>query len=38
MTEQVEQKLVNLGQLKKAIDKKGSSTSQSQDQYAKLLK
>lgn len=37
MTEQVEQKLVNLGQLKKAIDKKGSSTSQSQDQYAKAI-
>lgn len=36
MTEQVEQKLVNLGQLKKAIDKKGS-TSQSQDQYAKAM-
>lgn len=37
MTEQVEQKLVNLGQLKKAIDKKAGSTSQSQDQYAKAI-
>lgn len=37
MTEQVEQKLVNLGQLKKAIDKKADSTSKSQDQYVKAI-
>ena len=37
MTEQVDKKLVNLGQLKKAIDKKAGSTSQSQDQYAKAI-